>query len=259
MGNIGSALNIDYSQLNVIEFGSGDHSKVKLLFDQIPNETLSSINYFPVDISESAIRKSATNLSKTYPMISITGIVADFMHELITIPKNGRRLFCFLGSTIGNLSPAEIKDFMYLVGSEMNEGDYFLLGLDMVKDIKILERAYNDSQNITAEFNKNCLNVINKVLHSNFNPDQFEHLAFFNRDEQRIEMHLKALENVSIVINQSSPKIFIRKDDMIHTENSYKFEEKDIELIGNWAGLETLNVFTDQEKWFSLVQFIKNN
>lgn len=259
MENIGSALNIDYNQLNVIELGSGDHSKVQLLFDQIPNETLSSINYFPVDISESAIRKSATSLCKKYPMISITGIVADFMHELITIPKKGRRLFCFLGSTIGNLSPAEVKDFMNLVGSEMNEGDYFLLGLDMVKDIKVLERAYNDSQNITAEFNKNCLSVINKVLDSNFNPDQFEHLAFFNRGEQRIEMHLKALESVSIVINQSSSKIFIEKNEMIHTENSYKFEEKDIELIGNWAGLETLNVFTDQEKWFSLVQFIKNN
>jgi len=115
-------------------------------------------------------------------MIKVQGIVADFLHQLNLIPKAGKRLFCFFGSTIGNLNISEIEQFMKLLGSEMQPDESFLLGMDMVKDTSILEKAYNDDEQITAEFNKNILNVINNLANTNFDTADFDHLAFYNED-----------------------------------------------------------------------------
>lgn len=252
-----SKLNLQINDLSIIELGSGDPSKISLLFDQICQSELDQINYYPVDISQSAIESSISLLTQKYDGIIINGIVADFIHQVELLPKVNNKLICFFGSTIGNLKRNEIQIFMKKLGAVMREGDNLLLGLDMIKDVDILENAYNDSQGITAAFNKNILNVVNKLISTNFDPDKFEHLAFYNNQEQRIEMHLKAKENLRIEVNSSKVELQIKKGEMIHTENSHKFNSKDIQQFAYWGDLNIENVFTDGKNWFSLVHLKK--
>lgn len=258
LSTIWKDLNLNFSDLSIFDLGSGDHTKIRLLFKQIQRNKLSSIEYFPVDISSSAIERASEKLKDEFPMLKIQGIVADFIHQLKLIPKTGKRLFCFFGSTIGNLNMDEIEQFIKLLGKEMREGDSFLLGIDMIKDIQILEKAYNDDKHITADFNKNILNVINNLAETNFSPDDFEHIAFYNEKETRIEMHLKASRDIRIILNSSGEKVSICQGETIHTENSYKFSLDNIKSMAKWAGLKTEKIFTDDNKWFSLVHFTMN-
>jgi len=251
-------IDIDFSELSIIELGSGDCSKIRLMLQQIPEVDLSTIKYFPVDISQYAIEKSSKNLAEEFPMIKITGIVADFMHQLNIIPNEGKRFFCFLGSTIGNFNPAEKEHFLKFLGSEMKYGDRLLLGIDMVKDTDVLERAYNDNQLITAMFNRNILNVINSLADTNFESSYFDHHAYYDKSKKRIEMHLRARKDMIINFNPKCELIHIKKDETIHTENSCKFDREDIQTMGSIAGLDVEEIFTDNLEWFSLVQYIKS-
>lgn len=255
---IAKDLNLDFSELSIIELGSGDSSKIRLLLRQIPENKLSTIKYYPVDISQSTIERAAYKLTDEFPMLKIEGIVADFIYQLNLIPKTEKSLFCFFGSTIGNLNMTEIEQFMKFLGKQMQEGDSFLLGLDMIKDTSVLEKAYNDDQQITSDFNKNILNVINNLVNTNFEPANFEHLAFYNKSEKRIEMHLKARKDMVITFNSGGDKIHIKKGETIHTENSHKFNKDNIKTMGFWAGLDTEKIFTDNKQWFSLVHYKKN-
>ncbi len=248
---------IDFKNLSIIELGSGDSSKIKLLLKQIPPVLLKSIRYFPVDISQSAILKSSEDIIKEFDLKSITGIVADFIHQLKVLPKTERRLFCFFGSTIGNFTKNEQYDFIRALGDEMQSGDGFLLGMDRVKDISVLENAYNDKKGVTAAFNKNILNVVNTLCGANFNTDDFEHLAFYNKTENRIEMYLKALKEMDVTINSVFDTIHLNKAEKIHTENSHKFTDKDVKVIGEYGNFNLKNIFTDKNKWFNLLYFIK--
>lgn len=257
LSTIGQDLNLDYTNLSIIELGSGDHSKISLLLQQIPEDKLPAIKYFPVDISQSAIEMSSASLATDFPMIKVQGIVADFLHQLDLIPKTGKKLFCFFGSTIGNLNIAEIRQFMKLLGKEMQQDESFLLGMDMVKDTSILEKAYNDDKQITAEFNRNILNVINKLANTNFNPSEFDHLAFYNENFNRIEMHLIAKADMIINVKSTDSTILIKKGEAIHTENSHKFNQDIIRTMGYWGGLDTERIFSDDNNWFSLVHYKK--
>lgn len=250
---------IDFNNLSIIELGSGDSSKIKLLLKQLSQTALSSIRYFPVDISQSAILKSSEDLMQAFNLESITGIVADFVHQLKVLPKVGKRLFCFFGSTIGNFTKAEQERFIRELGNEMQAGDTFLLGMDMVKDISVLEKAYNDTKGITAAFNKNILNVLNALCNTNFNVDDFEHIAFYNHAENRIEMHLEALKEMDISLNSGLDTIHLQQGEKIHTENSHKFTDMDIKAIEQIGNLMIENTFTDENNWFKLVQFVKND
>lgn len=254
---IANKLNLDFNNMSIIELGSGDASKIRLLINQIPKEILPSINYYPIDISHSAIEKSSKILSEEFPTISINGIVTDFIHQNSWVPESNNRLFCFFGSTIGNMNPAETKDFLELLGSEMESGDSLLLGMDMIKDLNILEKAYNDDKQITSQFNLNILNVVNNLVGTNFNCKDFEHVAFYNSEKGRIEMHVKAKKDITISTNSGQDKFFIHKGETIHTENSHKFSEESIAKFAFWSGLNVVNVLTDANNWFSLVHYKK--
>lgn len=258
LSTIGKELDLDFSDLGIIDLGSGDHSKIRLLLRQITGNKLSTIKYYPMDISQSAIERAAGKLADEFPVLEIEGIVADFIYQLNLIPETKKRLFCFFGSTIGNLDMTEIEQFMRLLGKQMKAGDSFLLGLDMIKDTSVLEKAYNDTQRITTDFNKNILNVINNLVNTNFEPTDFEHLAFYNEEKKRIEMHLKARKDMVITFNSETDKIHIRKDETIHTENSHKFDKNHIKTMGCWTGLDTEKILTDNNRWFSLVHYKKN-
>ena len=257
ISNIGENLDLNFEELIIVELGSGDSSKISLLFKQIPVEELKTVTYFPVDISQSAIEKSASELIQQFSLKNITGIVVDFFHQLKLIPKPGRRLFCFFGSTIGNFNLNQAKEFITKLGNTMLQGDSLLLGMDMVKDISVLEKAYNDAEEVTANFNKNILNVVNNLTDSEFNVSDFEHWAFFNTEKSRIEMHLRAVNDVEVSVNSGTEKINFQKGETIHTENSHKFLTADINRLASFANLEIKNVLTDENRWFSLVYLQK--
>jgi thiosulfate/3-mercaptopyruvate sulfurtransferase len=242
----------------IIEFGSGDCSKISILLDALPAESIPSMRYIPVDVSRDAIMKSTKVLSEKYPGIQIQGIHADFMNAFSVNPGGGNKLICFFGSTIGNLTEEQEFSFLNNLKEGMKPGDQLLIGFDMVKDTQILEDAYNDGQGVTAAFNKNILNVVNRYAQTGFNPDQFEHLSFFNKTDSRIEMHLKALTDCVISRPGAGNGILVKKGETIHTENSRKYTIGYIHQLAEKTGLKIVKVYTDPMHWFSLVRFDRN-
>lgn len=242
---------------DIVELGSGDCSKISVFLDEVPEDIRMNMAYYPVDVCKEAIEKSACKLNVKYPEIGIHGITADFLEHMEKIPGNRKRFFCFFGSTIGNLSEAKAMGFMGNLGKVMNANDRLILGMDMLKDIDVIEKAYNDDLGITAQFNKNILKVTNNHLGTDFNLDDFEHVAFFNKEYSRIEMHLKAKRDLEIKIPVLNENIIIKKGEMIHTENSHKYTIDDIGRLADAAGLDVGNIFSDDRKWFSLVEMVK--
>lgn len=240
----------------IVELGSGDCSKISILLNAVPGENITEIIYVPVDINKTSIEKSAGMLLMKYPGIRIHGILADFMKNFELIPCDGSKLICFFGSTFGNLSRTQEIPFLLNLKSWMNPGDQLLIGFDMVKDIKILEKAYNDERGKTAAFNKNMLNVVNRYVKTNFNPEQFDHYSFYKVADARIEMHLRALSNFEISSPYVNSKICLKEGETIHTENSHKYNPGYIQQLAENCGLQIKDIFTDMNRWFSLVLFI---
>ncbi len=257
IANVYPKLNIDFRNLNIIELGSGDHAKISLFLNQIPTDILSTISYYPVDISKTAIIRATNNLNLQFPQLSIKGVVADFIHQIPQLTIPGKNIFLFFGSTIGNLLPSEIKAFMEDVSSIMKPGDYLLMGMDLVKDISTLENAYNDKKQITARFNKNVLHVINRLTGSNLDVDKFDHKAFFNKKMSRIEMHLIANTAMTIEFPVLNQIISFKEEETIHTENSHKFSAESMKVMGDLGKLHLDDIFTDDKKWFSLSLYSK--
>ena len=245
--------------VDIIELGCGDCSKISLLLNAIPKENLSGIRYVPVDVSYEAVMETRMILSERFAGLEIYGILADFNKQLDLIPDRKRRIFCFFGSTIGNLDPEQRIRFCSQVSGIMQADDILLLGADMVKAGHILHNAYNDSFNITARFNKNILSVTNNLTGTAFRHGSFQHLAFFNEEQSRIEMHLEAVESVETVSSFSGKIIKIDKGETIHTENSYKFTNSHIQELSDYADLTIKKIFTDKDNWFSLLKLKKGS
>jgi len=188
-------------EADIVELGSGSNLKIRTLLDACLRSCRADICYMPVDVSESALLESSVELLDSYPSLRIVGIVADFTKHLEKIRLERERLFVFFGSTIGNFGDETRVDLLKRVAGMMGPGDRFLLGIDMIKPAGILERAYSDSKGLTAEFNKNILNVVNRELNGDFDLSHFDHVAFYNPDKDRIEMHLRANRGLSVEIN----------------------------------------------------------
>jgi len=240
-------------EADVVELGGGNGSKIAILFDAVSPSMINTLRYIPLDISHQAIVEAAKLMSERFPGLSVHGIVADFSSQLHLIPGQKKRLYCFLGSTIGNFSVDQQRHFMQDMGQMMGPEDLFILGLDMVKSHNLLEAAYNDRQEVTAAFNRNILNNINRIVGTNFEPSMFDHLAFFNQSESRIEMHLKAKKAMMITSSTNDLILQIRKGETIHTENSHKFTISQIEELVQAAGLKVVSNFRDDRQWFSLL------
>lgn len=248
--------------VNIVEYGCGDCSKISLLLESVSSENLDTVCYTPVDVSHSALFESAKILLNNFQGLQLNIVQADFVKQVELIstngPAKGRRIFCLFGSTIGNLTCEQVFQFCGKVAKTMHPDDLFLLGMDMVKDQNILLKAYNDSLNITRDFNRNILNVVNKRIGTNFDSQCFKHLAFFNEEQARIEMRLKAIKDIETATPYLSRNIVLEKGESIHTENSHKFTNEQIENLAKTAGFNIQEIFTDEKNWFSLVLFNKN-
>ena len=224
--------------VEILELGSGSSTKTRALLDAGVKQR-SLRRYLPFDVSESIVRLAADELQKRYPELEIRGIVGDFECDLARIPEpDGRRLVLFLGSTIGNLHADErlglLRDMAGLLGPDGS----LLLGTDLVKDIAVIEAAYNDAAGVTAEFNLNMLNVINAGLDADFDLDAYEHYAYFNRDASRIEMHLRPRTPQTARIGKLGLTVEISPEETIWTESSYKFTRESVEAMLADAGLK---------------------
>ncbi|MFW5851226.1 MAG: L-histidine N(alpha)-methyltransferase [Bacteroidota bacterium] len=246
-----------YENLHILELGSGDHTKISLLLNHIPTVFFNTLTYYPIDISKSAIQDACEKLVDRYQNITIQGFVADFVQQLDIIPHGKNRLFCFLGSTIGNFTEEQRIDFLVKMNQIMTDDDYFLLGVDTIKNKIILENAYNDKQGITEAFNLNVLNVVNAICETDFDTNDFKHIAFFNEDKKRIEMHLEALTDVVVKSNIVPVEIFIAKGERIHTEYSHKFDDNMISHMAEKSEFQTTKVFSDKNAHFKLILFTK--
>jgi L-histidine N-alpha-methyltransferase len=242
---------------DIVELGSGTNHKIRMIFESAGREKLSGLRYVPVDVSEDALIAASEELLEIYPELDVLGIIADFTRHIEMIPNERPRLLFFFGSTIGNFQEKARTDFIRAVAGSMKPEDRFITGMDMLKPISALEAAYNDSSGITSQFNKNVLSVINRELNANFDRAHFDHVAFFNREKDRMEMHLRANRRVSVEISDLQLRVNFGKGETIHTEVCRKFSRSMAEGMASEAGMVITQWFSDPREWFSLVEFRK--
>ncbi len=232
----------------LIELGSGSSKKIRLLLENLNNPA----GYVPIDISEEHLLSSAKTLANDYPGLRIMPVYADYTKSFTLPPFNfpySNKVVYYPGSTIGNFSPDEAYEFLKRISQIAGPGSGLLIGVDLVKDKNILNRAYNDDSGVTADFNLNILRRINREIGSDFNLDEWEHNAFYNSEENRIEMHLESRSDQLVKINGTRVKV--AKGESILTEYSYKYTiEAFRELVSDFYEVET--VWTDRNSLFSM-------
>ncbi len=243
-----------FKEGDLVELGSGANWKIRMFLDAADEEKLRRLRYIPVDVSSTALVNASQELRTIYPALEVLGIVADFTIHMDRLPSDRPRIIFFLGSTIGNFDAVTRRKFMRLVADSMNPGDRFLVGFDMLKPKAALEMAYNDSRGVTSKFNKNVLHVLNRELSANFDPSHFDHVAFFNEDKARVEMHLQAKQRVEVTIDELGLTVELDKYETIHTEVCKKFSRSDVREMADEAGLRINQWFFDPRKWFSLAE-----
>jgi dimethylhistidine N-methyltransferase len=236
----------------VVELGAGSAAKTVLLLDALA-KTHEPITYYPVDVSAAALEFCSDRMREMLPNVRVVPKVLDFTQGMPQFRQvAGRKLFLFIGSSIGNFEPLEAALFLKQVRSSMNPGDALLLGTDMRKSSEILIPAYDDSQGATAAFNKNVLARINRELGGNFDLDSFEHRIIWNSELSRIEMHLESQVEQAVSIEALGLDLEFRKHETIHTENSYKFTMPMIESIAENGGLCIERTWSDPKHWFTV-------
>ena len=235
----------------IIELGSGIAVKTSLLLDAFLHDR-KSILYVPLDISESALKRTVDDFSKKYDSLEIRALVCDYTSDLHCLTSHGDSLAIFLGSTIGNFNDKSAIRLLSSLKERLVSGDWFLLGVDLLKSREILEAAYNDSQGITAAFNKNILSVINDRLGANFIPEDFLHRAFLNERMSQIELHLEAKSDLKVELRELDMTVSFQKGETILTEISRKFTRQSIHRLLNDSGFELHHWYTSQNEYFAL-------
>jgi L-histidine N-alpha-methyltransferase len=235
----------------LVELGSGTSDKTRTLLDAFSARGQLA-RFVPFEVNEATVRTAASEIAGQYPGVSVHAVVGDFERHLGTIPREGRRCVAFLGSTIGNFGPAERKQFLADLADNLRPGDSLLLGTDLVKDVDRLEAAYNDSQGVTAAFNRNVLTVVNRQLTADFAVDRYEHVAFFDPDEEWIEMRLRSVTDQSVTIGELGLSVSFAAGEEVRTEISAKFRREGVAAELASAGLRLDRWLTDPAGDFAL-------
>lgn len=232
----------------VIEFGAGSATKTPLLL-----EAVAPLAYVPIDISGDYLRDAAAVLQGQYPSLSVIPIEADFT-DAMKLPAaidGMRRLGFFPGSTIGNFIPRSAVNFLRHIRDVLGQGAQLLIGFDRIKPVDILIAAYDDAAGVTAAFNLNLLERINRELDGNIPVQAFAHRAVWNDAEARIEMHLEALQDVSFEV--AGQGFNMAAGETIHTENSHKYDLRGLRLLLRAGGWTPVVDYSDADDWFTLV------
>jgi L-histidine N-alpha-methyltransferase len=235
----------------LVELGSGTASKTRALLYAMAGAGALD-RYVPFDVDRSVVETCAEELTDLYPGLAVHGVVGDFEQHLGHVPDGEHRLIAFLGSTIGNLLPDARGRFLAGVRAMMGPSDKFLLGTDLLKDVGVLEAAYNDREGVTAEFNLNVLRVINRELGADFDLGAYEHVASFDPEPSWVELRLRALREQRVRIPGAGTGLTIAGGEQIRTEVSTKFTLDVLARELGEAGMELESFFTDPAGMFGL-------
>jgi L-histidine Nalpha-methyltransferase len=250
---------LNSGKMVMVELGSGSSVKTKYLLNSFL-ALKGGFEYVPIDVSDIMV-SSSNALIREFGGLRINGILSEYADGLSITSRffNKNKIIVFLGSSIGNFSKQDSKEFMVHIASGMKDNDSLLIGFDLVKDINVLNAAYDDEEGVTAAFNLNLLGRINRELGGEFETEKFRHKAFFNSAESRIEMHLVSLEDQDVCIHSIGKSVHFDKGETIHTENSYKFTDEMIRTLAAHAGLEVTDIWKDDNNYFALSMMKKNN
>jgi L-histidine N-alpha-methyltransferase len=242
---------------SMVELGSGSSRKTCVLLDALGRQGLSA-TYLPIDLDEAMLTASAKRLLALYPWLRIRGLVADLEQPLVGLPRGPGTLVAFLGGTIGNFAHEEAVGLLSGLAGAIGPEASLLLGTDMDKDPRRLEAAYDDSQGVTARFNLNLLQVLNRKLGADFDPARFRHLAFYDAARRQIEMHLRSLEDQSVRFERLGLTVFFRREERMRTEISRKLTADSGRRLLEEAGYQVIERFAapgdDYSLWLAQVR-----
>ena len=237
----------------LVELGSGSADKARILLDAM-EQAGTLRRYIPLDVSERALEVAARQLVAEYEGLQVDGVIGDFERHLSSVPEpDGEpRIVALLGGTIGNFPPGTRRRLLRQIGRLLGSEDRLLLGTDLVKDPEVIEAAYDDPAGITAEFNRNVLRVINRELGADFSPDAFDHIAFFDRRNEWIEMRLRARRAHTVLVSDLGLRVEFAAGEELRTEISAKFTRRRIESDFRAAGLALERWYTDPDDLFAV-------
>ncbi|MEV4010453.1 L-histidine N(alpha)-methyltransferase [Nonomuraea angiospora] len=236
----------------LVELGSGTSEKTELLLEALSAAgTLRA--YTPVDVDAVTLEAAARRVAGRFPGLDVRAVCADFERHLGLLPRTGRRMVAFLGGTIGNLEPVARRVFLKEVRATLRRGDTFLLGADLVKDTERLVAAYDDAAGVTAAFNRNVLHVINRELRADFEPEAFEHVAFYDERNEWIEMRLRAGRDLRVRVAELGLEVGFAAGEEMRTEISAKFRPDGLRAELAAAGFLVRRGCTDPDGDFTLI------
>ncbi len=240
-------------EIGLVELGSGNSYKTRILIETAL-ERQRALHYVPIDISSDFLYRSSIALLQDYAQISVRAIAATYEDAVSHLPQDHLpQLFLFLGSNIGNFDPPESVAFLHMIERNMRPCDRLLVGIDLIKDVALLEAAYNDSAGVTALFNKNLLGRIDRELGGQFNLETFEHVSRYNPKSARIESWLKSKVEQTVLIRDLNMTVRFHEGETIQTEHSHKYALSSFADLCASAGLTAVNRWTDEKNWFAVV------
>jgi dimethylhistidine N-methyltransferase len=238
--------------IELIGLGTGAGTKTRILIEALVKPAV----YIPVDISEKQLRKSTALFHKIFPNLEIRPVCADYLQP-VTLPsprhKGARNVVYFPGSTIGNFEPGEATEFLRRIANVCGQGGGLLIGVDLRKDPRVIEAAYNDSAGVTAQFNLNLLARINREVGADFDLNHWRHRAVYNSSAGRIEMHL--VSEIDQLVHIAEREFHFRSGEKIITEFSYKYAPEDFAALAREAGFEFVRMWTDNARLFGVFYF----
>ena len=246
-GEIAASLD---GRVRLVELGSGDARKTRLLIEALVARQ-EELEYVPIDVSRTAVEQSAERLLHAFPELTVTAFVADYQAGLRAVrgervPPGLRTLALFLGSTIGNLDPADRIALLREIRAVLRPGDGLLLGVDLRKSGSVLLPAYDDALGVTAAFNLNLLSRINRELGGEFDLGAFRHQARWNRELGRIEMHLESVREQTVPISSLELEVHFAAGETIHTESSYTLDPAQVVEMAEASGFTLRRTWTDR-------------
>ncbi len=240
------------ASLTLVELGAGTASKTRILIEELLQRQSRAL-FYPIDVSSSALDEAVRQLGRQFPALRVNPIVADYTGGVPALGRiTGRKLVLYIGSSIGNFEPAESIRIFRRIRRTLRTGDALLLGADFAKNPKILLPAYDDSQGVTASFNKNILARLNRELDADFDLDAFRHVALWNRRQSRMEIYLESLVAQKAFLPPVDLDVSFEAGERIHTENSYKYTDAMIESILRESGFTLEHTWCDRKKWFGV-------
>ncbi len=238
--------------LTLVELGAGTANKTRILIEELLQRQSRAL-FYPIDVSPAALNEAVRQMGAQFPQLRVNPVVADYTGGVPALSRiSGRKLVLYIGSSIGNFEAPQAISMLRRIRRSLRAGDALLLGTDLAKSSKILLPAYDDSQGVTARFNKNILARLNRELDADFDLDAFNHVALWNRRCSRMEIYLESATKQSVFIPAIDMDVHFAAGERLHTENSYKYTDEMVDTILRESGFKLEKTWSDPKSWFGV-------